>query len=70
MPTVFHCIGRNSMERDSGVGFGDQLYNHAIFEEGLVQGKTASVLWLSTGQQRPRLDLGAIIVRLEIFGWL
>lgn len=54
--TVFHCIGTNSIEFASGVALGDQLYSQVTFEPGLVNGKTASVLWFSTGQQRPRLE--------------
>ena len=49
----------NSIELEFGVGFGDQLYSHEIFEPGLVNGKTGSMF--STGQQRPLLDDGAML---------
>jgi hypothetical protein len=39
---------------ESGVGSGDQLYNHVTLDPGLVKGKTGSVF--STGQHSPRFD--------------
>ena len=64
MPTLFHCMGTNSIELEFGVGLGDQLYSQLIFEPGFVKGNTGSVL--STGQQRPRLDGAIIWLSLQI----
>ena len=47
------------MEVEFGVGLGDQLYSHEIFDPGFVKEKTGSTL--SVGQQRPLLEDGAIV---------
>jgi hypothetical protein len=54
-------MGTNSIDLALGVGLGDQLYSHEILEPGLVKMKASSRPWLSVGQQRPRLDGGAMI---------